>query len=455
MPYELFLALRYLTARRRGRAAARVTALAALVGIAGGVAALTIAMALANGFRDELRDKILRGTAHITLTRTDNQPIKDWPALVARLHTVPGIAAAEPTTYTGALLSGPDNAAYALVRGVAPDATRNLAELRRTLTAGTLESLFAQAPPARQDERKKNDAGAQRTTTPTPTTSPALLPADSLDALGYWADAAAVPVVVGAELATRTGLARVGEEGWLIVGEKTKAPPGLVPRMQRVRVAGVFRTGLYEFDSAWVYLALGDAVSLSDAPAGSAPVVSVETDDIYRAPEVAARVRAALGAEYAGLDWQEANRPLFAALALERRTVSLIIALVLLVAALNITTTLVLVVVERRADIAILGALGARARSIMLVFVLEGAIVGATGAIAGVLLGLVACYFGDRYELVRLPAEVYSLSAIPFHPRAAETILAAVGAFLICLVATLYPARAAARLRPAEALRYE
>src|SRR5205085_9711184 len=401
MPYELFLALRYLTARRRGRAAARVTALAALVGIACGVAALIVALALANGFRDEMRDKILRGTAHITLTRTDGQPIKDWPALVARLRTVDGIAAAEPTTYTGALLNGPDNAAYTILRGVAPDSTRTRTDLRRTLIAGDSEALSHNTT---HDSRAANE------------------------------EEPPVALIIGAELATRTGLQSVGAEGWLITGERVAEPPGLAPNARRVRVAGICRTGLDEFDSAWAYLALKPAVSFESAPQGSAPVISLETNDIYRTPETAARVRATLGAEFTTVDWQEANRPLFAALALERRMVGLIIALVLLVAALNITTTLVLVVVERRADIAILGALGARARSIMLVFVLEGAIVGAVGAIAGVLVGLLACYVGDRYGLVRLPAEVYSLSAIPFHPRATETTFAAVGAFLICLV---------------------
>ncbi|HEY1402665.1 MAG TPA: FtsX-like permease family protein, partial [Pyrinomonadaceae bacterium] len=155
------------------------------------------------------------------------------------------------------------------------------------------------------------------------------------------------------------------------------------------------------------------------------------------------------------VDWQEANAPLFAALQLERRTVALIIALIMFVAALNITTTLALVVVERRADIAILGAMGARAQSIMLVFICEGAIIGATGAGLGVALGLAACFLGDRYELVSLPADVYSLSTIPFHPRARDVALAALAAFVISLLATIYPARAAARLKPAEALRYE
>ncbi len=424
MPYELFLALRYLTARRRGRAAARVTALAALVGIACGVAALTVALALANGFRDEMRAKILRGTAHITLTRADAQPITNWPALVARLRAVPGVTDVAPTTYNGALLCGPDNnTTYAVLRGIAPDALQARAEIHRTLVVGDADALF-----------RSND--------------------DS-DTSTRAADEPAVPAIIGAELAARTGLVRVGDEGWLVAGEWNAAAAGFTPNTWHVRVVGLFRTGLYEFDASWVYVPLASAVSLSAAAQGSAPVISLETADIFRTPETAARVRATLGAEYATVDWQEANRPLFAALALERRMLGLIITLILFVAALNITTTLVLVVVERRADIAILGAIGAHARSVMLVFVIEGALIGAVGALAGTALGLFACYLGDRYGLVRLSAEVYSLSAIPFHPRAGETALAALGAFVICLLATLYPARAAARLKPAEALRYE
>ena len=474
MPYELFLAFRYLRSKRRaGRASARVTALVGVAGIACGVASLIFALALANGFQDEMRDKILGGTAHITLSRADGKLIEDPQAIVARLRGVAGVVDAAPTTYTGALVSGAEGAAYTVLRGVEKSSARSLDEIRRTLVEGALEPLLNEArrgdPPARDGvDTKRVEAAAGRNNESALKDETAAVEDEeagggvlgALGALGEVADSAPpAPVVVGAELSARTGLRRVGDEGWIVTAERMPGDaPGVRPRARRVRVAGVFRSGLYEYDSSWVYISLADAMQLEGGAtetAGGASLVSIETADIYRTAETAARVRETLGAQFKTIDWQEANAPLFAALQLERRTVALIIALIMFVAALNITTTLALVVVERRADIAILGAMGARARSIMLVFICEGTIIGAAGAGLGVALGLAACFLGDRYRLVSLPADVYSLSMIPFHPRPRDVALAAAAAFLVSLLATIYPARSAARLRPAEALRYE
>lgn len=450
MPYELFLALRYLRARRPRRLA-RVTALAAVLGIAFGVAALIVALALSNGFRDEMRDKILRGTAHITLMRRDGTELTDWRALVNRIHETDGVADATPTTYDGALLSSTNGSSYAVLRGIERDSTHAIAEIRRTLIAGTIEPLLTEPSPFKTDEhssqaptedekRAGDEKRARRNQSP-------ITPFDQIPS-----EAALPHVVIGAELAARTNL-QVGDTATIISGETTLTPLGLAPRYRRVRIAGVFKSGLYEYDSTWIYLSLDTAASFAGADAASASIISIEVTDIYGAEEVAARLRGQLGAAYTTVTWQEANRPLFNALALERRMGLVIIALIILIATLNIMATLVLVVVERRSDIAILGAMGARARSIMLVFVIEGALIGLTGALAGVLLGLFACFVGDHYKLVSLPADIYSISNVPFHAHAIDVALAASVALVLSLLATIYPARAAARFHPAEALR--
>ena len=433
MPYEIFLALRYLRVRR-GRRVVKLTALAAVAGIACGVAALIVALALANGFRDELRDKILRGTAHVTLMRDNSQPIAgrwdigEMRSVAARVRGVEGVVEATPTTYEGALLKGPGGMSYTLLRGVEEGSAHTRGEIRRTLTAGELETLFREAAPV---EKPKGGS-------------------DSEDE----EDEPPAQVILGEDLAARTGLTEVGDKGWVVTGEKSPTPPGFSPRARRVVVAGVFRTGLYDYDSAWTYMSLAEVPRIAGTELASS-VVSIEVRDIFEAEAVAGRVRATFGEGWTTVDWREANRPLFAALELERRTVALIILLIMLMAALNITTTLALVVVERRPDIAVLGALGARARGVLAIFVIEGAIIGAVGAIIGVALGLAACAAGEYFELVRLPPDVYSISAVPFRPHLADVLLPALAAFVVSLLATLYPARAAARVRPAEALRYE
>jgi lipoprotein-releasing system permease protein len=423
MPYELFLALRYFYSRRRSPLA-RVTALFAVAGIAFGVAAFIVALALSNGFRDEMRDKILSSTAHITLMRRDGQPFTDYSRLRERVREVEGVREAAATIYDGALISGANNSAYAILRGLDSESPRSVEQLRRSLTQGSIEPLL-QVSSLPQDAKKTAEASQSRA----PLTN----------------------VIVGSELAARMGL-RVGDTAQLISGDAALTPLGQPPRSHRVRVAGIFRSGLYEYDATWVYLSLAAAHELSGEPP-KASAISLEVADIYDSAAIAARVRERAGQDFVTVDWQEANRPLFAALALERRMGLFIIALIILLAALNITTTLVLVVVERRADIAILSAIGARARSVMLLFMIEGALIGAAGAGLGVLLGISASFIGERYRLVSLPSDVYSISNVPFHTRANDIALAALVAFILSLLATVYPARVAARLRPAEALR--
>jgi lipoprotein-releasing system permease protein len=402
MPYEIFLAFRYLRSRHKRRLA-RVTAVAAMLGIAMGVAALIVTFALSNGFRDEMREKILQGTAHLSVLRADGLPIADYSNLSQRLKQVDGVSSASATTYDGGMARGSKGSAYAVLRGIERDGGQTT-QLRQWLVEGSFDSLFEP--------------------------SAASIP----------------PAVVGSELATRIGIS-VGDVFQVIPANETVANT-----TRRLRVVGTFRSGLFEYDSTWIYVDFNTATAFAGGN-HAASVMSVQVKDADAVKQVAANVQTALGNDYTTIDWQQANQPLFAALALERRMGLVIIGLIIAIAALNITTMLILVVVERRRDIAILSTLGATRKGVMLLFIIEGAVVGAIGALAGVLIGLAACYVGNEFKLVSLPADVYSISNVPLNANFSETLLAAVIAFALSVAATIYPARAASRLRPVEALR--
>jgi lipoprotein-releasing system permease protein len=395
MPYELFLALRYLRSRRKRRLA-RATSVAAILGIAMGVAALIVAFALSNGFRDEMRAKILQGTAHLSVVRADGRPIENYSELATRIKQVNGVVSASATTYDGALARGTKGSGYAVIRGIEQDTAQT-----SWLREGSYGPLF---------EVSSN----------------------------------AVPnAVVGADLAARIGLA---------VGDVFQVQPANQSMPHRLRVAGVFRSGLFEYDSTWIYVGI-DTASQFAGNNHAASVMSLQVHDVDNVKQVSADVSKALGPGYTIIDWQQANQPLFAALALERRMGLFIIGLIIAIATLNITTMLILVVVERRRDIAILNALGATRTGVMLLFIIEGAVVGATGAAAGVVIGFIACAIGNHYKLVSLPADVYSISNVPLIARPSEMLIAALVAFVLSVLATIYPARAASRMRPVEALR--
>jgi lipoprotein-releasing system permease protein len=405
MPYEVFLAFRYLRSRHKRRLA-RVTAIAAMIGITMGVAALIVTFALSNGFRDEMREKILQGTAHLSVLRADGLPITEYANLAARLQQIDGVASASATTYDGGLARGSKGSAYVVVRGIDSQAGQ-AAQAKQWLTEGAFDSLF--------DDSRTNGGR-----------TPA--------------------AVVGAELASRIGIS-VGDVFQIIPANEAG-----VETMRRLRVVGIFQSGLFEYDSTWIYIDFAVASTFAGGD-HSASVMSVQVKDVDGVKQVAERVRAELGQEYTTIDWQQANQPLFSALALERRMGLFIIGLIIAIAALNITTMLILVVVERRRDVAVLGTLGATRMGVMLLFIIEGAVVGAVGAVAGMLLGLVACAAGNYFRVVSLPADVYSISNVPLNVKISETLLAAFVAFVLSVLATIYPARAAARLRPVEALR--
>src|SRR6185436_4266880 len=368
--------------------------------------ALIVTVALSNGFRDEMREKILQGTAHLSVLRADGLPISDYGNMSARLQQIDGVESASATTYDGGLARGSKGSAYAVIRGIESQGGQT-AQARKWVVEGSFDPLFEQ---------------------------------------GALNDGRIPPAVVGAELASRIGIS-AGDVFQIIPANEAGGET-----MRRLRVAGVVRSGLFEYDSTWIYV----DVNLASTFAGgdhSASVMSVQVKDADRVKDVAARVQSTLGQEYTTVDWQQANQPLFSALALERRMGLFIIGLIIAVAALNITTMLILVVVERRRDIAVVSTLGATRVGVMLLFVIEGAVVGGTGAIGGVILGLAACCGGNYFKLVSLPADVYSISNVPLIARPGEILVAALVAFVLSVLATIYPARAASRMRPVEALR--
>ena len=402
MPYEVFLALRYLRSRHK-RGLARVTSIAAVLGICMGVAALIVALALANGFRDEMREKILQGTAHLSVIRTDGRAIENYSELANQLRQVEGVVSASPTTYDGALARGTKDSGYAVIRGIEKEGSQS-AQVRQWITEGSVGPLFESQP------------------------------------------ASIANALVGSELAARIGVS-AGD-----VFQIVPASESATGATRRLRAAGIFRSGLFEYDSTWIYVAFETASEFAGSN-HAASVMSVQVSDPDDVKKVSANVATTLGNSYTLVDWQQANQPLFAALALERRMGLFIIGLIIAIAALNITTMLILVVVERRRDIAILNALGATRTGVMLLFIIEGAVVGAIGAAVGVVLGLIACFVGNYFKLVSLPADVYSISNVPLITQPGEITLAAAIAFALSVLATIYPARTASRMRPVEALR--
>ena len=412
MPYELFIALRYLRARRRQTTLSVITAIA-VIGITAGVAALVIAQALAAGFRSDIQRKVLQGTAHLNLLREDNGGIENYRELVERARRIPGVRAAAATTYTNALLSLGSTQEQAILKGVDPQAPREANEIHAILEEGDA----AQLGPAGEEQ------------------SPG--------------------IILGRQLARALGV-RVNDLVTATSVTTRLTPAGLQPRPRYTtfRVAGIFASGLYEYDAKWAYIALSEAQRLI-GEGDAAGVIQMQVEDIYAVEEIGARVRAAAGNGFVTTNWQELNRPLFAALQLQHRVVLVFFGLLIVIASLNIVTTLTMMVIEKHRDIAILRAQGATPRSIRTIFILQGAIIGLLGAVSGAILGLLACLTANRYKLISMPAEIYSVSHVSLKTSVADVLLIAFFAILICLLATLLPSRTASRLSPVEALRYE
>jgi lipoprotein-releasing system permease protein len=411
MTWELRVALRYLTARRKQAFISLISGVAVL-GVAVGVAAVLIALGLMTGLQSEIRARILGATAHVSVFPAGGGSPVDVPALVAKVRSVPGVAGAAPSVYGKALLTSATGAVAATLKGIVPAQERTVTDVMAKISEGSASPL---------GEGGEGEGPA--------------------------------PILLGARLAEALNV-HVGDVVTLTSPRGRLSPVGLLPRVARVRVVGTVKTGFYEFDANWGYLSLAAGKRLLDEE-GRTTHVEARLDDMFAVKAGARAILSRLGEGYVTTDWVEMNQSLYSALWIEKVAIGIAIGLIVAVAALNIVATLVLMVMEKHKDIAILVSMGASRRSIMRVFMLQGTVIGAVGTTLGGVLGGAACWVLDRFRLVKVPEDVYQIAWVPFRllPGDAAVVLAA--ALLICFVATLYPARGAARLDPAEALRYE
>lgn len=409
MPFELRIALRYLTAKRKQAFVSVISGISVL-GVVVGVMALMVALGLMTGLQNEIRTKILGATAHVSIFRSSSAPFENHGEVADKVRHLRGVLGAAPAVYGKGLLGSPTTTAVATLKGVVPAEERTVTDIGSQVEGGPLEVLA--------------DPGQG-------------LP----------------PILLGRELA---GTLAVGPGDIVTVTSPRGrlSPVGLLPRVTKFRVAGTVHTGLYEFDAGWAYLPLASAQRLFTEE-GRVSLVEVRLADIYAVRQAGQAIQKALGEGYVLNDWIQMNGSLFQALWLEKMAIGITIGLIVMVAALNIVATLILMVMEKHKDIAILVSMGASRGAITRIFMLQGTVIGALGTAAGGSLGWAACRLLDHFKLIRVPVDVYQISYVPFRLLPGDAAAVMVGAVLVCFLATLHPARGAARLDPAEALRYE
>ncbi len=440
MRFELFIASRYLRAKRRQAFIGIITGIS-IVGVAAGVASLVVAMAITNGFRQDLQQRLLGSTSHISLQRIADDGIKDWPPLMERLAKQPHVVAAAPAIFEQVLISRGPRARGAVLKGMIPRYERQVGDLLNSVKEGSAAALEENPNSGPQVSSPDESGGARATSSP-----------DSLEAVQQRVSAMP-PIVLGKDMADNLG-ARVGDPVLVTSPQGELTPFGMVPKYNRFRIVGIFSSGFYDYDSSWAFVRLSDAQKLF----GLGDLISVlefKVDDIYQAAPISRELEDAAGKGFMATNWEEQNKALFHALKLERLVTFITIGLIVFVAALNILISLIMMVMEKTKDIAVLMSMGTRRAQVRNLFIAQGVLIGVIGTAIGLVLGYAIAYAGGHYHVLSLSPEVYSIDYVPFAPRWVDGLWVALFAVLISFVATLYPSWSASRILPAEALRYE
>ncbi|HTU50199.1 MAG TPA: FtsX-like permease family protein [Acidobacteriaceae bacterium] len=417
MRFELFVASRYLKAKRRQAVVGVITAIS-IIGVAAGVASLILALAITNGMQRDLQKGLLSSTAQVQLMRVANDGIEDWRSLTDRLRHLPHVTAAAPALYGQVLISRGARSGGALVKGILPAEERTVSSLLGDIKQGTAVPL---AP--------VSAATAQ----------------DSTDTLP--------PMVLGSDLADQIG-AGVGDSVLVTSPQGELTPFGLVPKYERFQVVGIFHSGFYQYDSSFALARLADIQHLFGEP-NIVSIISFKVDDLYHADRVGKEIEKAAGSGFMTTNWMEQNQELFHALGEEQAVTFIVIGLIVCVAALNILIALTMMVMEKTRDIAVLMSYGVRPSQVRRIFVWQGMLIGILGTSIGLVLGYALAWVGGHYRIIHLSAAVYSLDYLPFAPRWQDGVIVAAVALGVSLLATLYPSSSAAKILPAEALRYE
>jgi lipoprotein-releasing system permease protein len=462
MKFELFVATRYLRAKRRQAFIGVITGIS-VAGVAAGVASLVIALAINNGFRQDLQQRLLGSTSHVNLLRMQSDGISNWHPLMDRLAKTPHVVAAAPAIYEQVLISRGPRARGAVLKGMIPAYERKVSDLLKSVRIGSAAVL------------EEDGAGSSRSQGG-PGTGPsgpsqtriaagggahsreAEKPADAKQSPSSWEGlqervASMPPIILGKDMADDLG-ATVGSIVLVTSPQGELTPFGMVPKYLRFRVVGIFNSGFYDYDSSWAFTRLSDAQRLF----GLGDLISVlefKVDDIYKASEVARALEQAAGKGFMATSWMEQNKALFRALRLERVVTFITIGLIVFVAALNILISLTMMVMEKTKDIAVLMSMGTRKSQVGRLFVAQGVLIGLIGTAVGLVVGYGLSWAGGYYHFISLAPEVYSIDYVPFAPRVVDGLLVALVSIGISFIATLYPSWSAARILPAEALRYE